>query len=135
AELVPGIALVVQGVRRCGKSTLLGQLLDRYRLDPRRCLFVNFEDPRLSGALDHETLQGLVDSFERERGPGCVWLFDEIQHVDGWQRWLRSQLDTARDRRFVVTGSTTRMLAGELATSLTGRHLSVEVFPFDLDEY
>ena len=58
-ELQPNLALVVQGVRRCGKSTLLSQLLERYDLDRKRCLFINFEDPRLSGVLNHETLQAL----------------------------------------------------------------------------
>lgn len=134
-ELRPGLALVVQGVRRCGKSTLLSQLPARYGLDLRRCLFVNFEDPRLASALDHTTLQGLVEAFESERGPGCTYFLDEIQHVEGWQRWLRSELDRAYGRRFVVTGSNAHLLSGELASSLTGRHLCVELFPFDLDEY
>ena len=134
-ELRPDLALVIQGVRRAGKSTLLGQLMDRYRLDRSRCLFVNFEDPRLAASLGHETLQALVDAFEADRGPGCTWFLDEIQHVRGWQRWLRSQLDRSRDRRFVITGSNAHLLSGELASSLTGRHLSVELFPFDLGEY
>ena len=50
--------LVVQGVRRCGKSTLLTQLIDRYRLDRRDCLFVNFEDPRLAGSLGSRRWSG-----------------------------------------------------------------------------
>ncbi len=135
AELRPDLALVIQGVRRSGKSTLLGQLMDRYGLARESCLFVNFEDPRLAGSLDHETLQALVDAFEKDRGTGCTWFLDEIQHVKGWQRWLRSQLDRPRDRRFVITGSNAHLLSGELASSLTGRHLSVELFPFDLKEY
>jgi uncharacterized protein len=135
AELRQDLALVIQGVRRSGKSTLLGQLMSRYGLDRRRCLFVNFEDPRLSGSLDHEILQDLVLAFEEKRGPGCTWFLDEIQHVEGWQRWLRTQLDRPKDRRFVITGSNAHLLSGELASSLTGRHLSVELFPFDLDEY
>lgn len=134
-ELRPDLALVIQGVRRSGKSTLLGQLIERYSLDRTRCLFVNFEDPRLAASLDHQLLQQFVEAFEEERGPGCVWFLDEIQHVKGWQRWLRTQLDRPRDRRFVVTGSNAHLLSGELASSLTGRHLSVELFPFDLDEY
>lgn len=135
AELRPDIALVIQGVRRGGKSTLLRQLMSRYQLDPARCLFVNFEDPRLAGSLDHTTLQNLVEAFEADRGPDCVYLFDEIQWVKGWQRWLRSQLDRPRTRRFVVTGSNAHLLSGELGSSLTGRHHTVELFPFDFDEY
>ena len=64
SELPPDLALVVQGVRRCGKSTLLGQLVTRYALDRQRCLFMNFEDPRVAGSLDFELLQHLVDEFE-----------------------------------------------------------------------
>lgn len=134
-ELRPDVALVVQGVRRCGKSTLLGQLIGRYDLDRERCLFVNFEDPRLAGSLDHALLDALVDAFESARGPGpTTYLLDEIQHVEGWQRWLRVQLDRPGTRHFVVTGSNAHLLSGELASSLTGRHLTVELFPFDLRE-
>jgi uncharacterized protein len=134
-ELRPDIALIVQGVRRCGKSTLLRQLIGRYGLDHARCLFVNFEDPRLAPALDHTTLDVMVNAFEADRGPDCVYLLDEIQWVSDWQRWLRSQLDRPRGRRFVVTGSNAHLLSGELGSSLTGRHHTVELFPFDLDEF
>jgi uncharacterized protein len=44
------VVLVIQGVRRCGKSTLMAQLLTRFKLDRKRCLFINFEDPRLAGS-------------------------------------------------------------------------------------
>jgi predicted AAA+ superfamily ATPase len=134
-ELRSDVAVIVQGVRRCGKSTLLRQLIDRYRLDRTRCLFVNFEDPRLAPALDHTTLQLMVDAFEADRGPGCTYLLDEIQWVDGWQRWLRSQLDRPRGRQFIVTGSNAHLLSGELGSSLTGRHHTIELFPFDFAEF
>ncbi|MFM7521499.1 MAG: ATP-binding protein [Planctomycetota bacterium] len=134
-ELVPGVALVIQGVRRCGKSTLLEQLMERYGLDRSKCLFINFEDPRLTQTLDHTLLDGLVGAFEADRGHGCTYLLDEVQWVEGWQRWLRAQLDRARHRRFVVTGSNAGLLAGEIGSSLTGRHHTVELFPFDLGEY
>jgi uncharacterized protein len=135
AELRPDLALAIQGVRRCGKSTLMTQLMQRYQLDRRRCMFVNFEDPRLARHLDFSVLQALVAVFEQERGPGCTWFFDEIQLVDGWQRWLRTQLDRPKDRRFVVTGSNSQLLAGELGSSLTGRHHLVELYPFDYGEF
>jgi predicted AAA+ superfamily ATPase len=138
SELRPDVALVIQGVRRAGKSTLMGQLPARFGLDPARCLTINFEDPRLASALDFTVLEQLVAAFESEsageRGPGTYFL-DEIQHVTGWQRWLRAELDRPRGRRFVVTGSNAHLLSGELATSLTDRHLSVELYPFDLAEY
>lgn len=130
------LCLAIQGVRRCGKSTLLQQLMDRYRLDPAHCAFLNLEDPRLSGAQSYVTLDGLVERFrERHESAQTLYFFlDEIQGVEGWQRWLRTQLDRPRGNVFVITGSNARLLAGELSTVLTGRHLTVELFPFDLDE-
>ncbi|MCY3622077.1 MAG: ATP-binding protein [Gammaproteobacteria bacterium] len=129
--------LVIQGVRRCGKSTLLAQLVDRYRLDRKHCLFVNFEDPRLAGCLGYETLERLTKAFG-ERSPGAKTLtvmLDEIQWVDGWERWLRTKLERPGRFQFVVSGSNSRLLSGELSSVLTGRHITVELFPFDASEF
>lgn len=136
AELRDSLCLVVQGVRRCGKSTLLQQMVGRYGLDPRHCVFINFEDPRLAGHLSWETLEALLQAF-RALHPDAAkrtFFLDEIQHVEGWQRWLRSQLDRPSGDCFAVTGSNASLLSGELGSALTGRHLTVELFPFDLDE-
>lgn len=139
--LTPGVALVVQGVRRCGKSTLLQQLVGHYGLDPARCAFLNFEDPRLSGALNWQTLDRLVADFRAHHGKArptkrapLAFFLDEIQWVDGWQRWLRARLDRPDGCLFVVTGSNAQLLSGELGSTLTGRHLTVELAPFSLDE-
>ena len=129
-------ALVVQGVRRCGKSTLLTQLIGRYRLERRDCLFVNFEDPRLAGSLRFETLEQLTGAFGAMRPTGTLTVFlDEIQWVDGWERWLRTRLERPDRFQFVVSGSNAHLLSGELSTVLTGRHITVELFPFDFSEY
>ena len=131
------LALVIQGVRRCGKSTLMQQLVDRYDLDPARCLFINFEDPRLGDGLHYQTLDELVESFRarhQDAGP-LHFFFDEIQWVEGWERWLRVQLDRPAGHTFVVSGSNARLLSGELGSSLTGRHLTVELYPFDDREF
>ena len=131
------VALIVQGVRRCGKSTLLAQLIDRYGLEVRDCLFINFEDPRLAGCLNFETLERVCSAFSALR-PNAATLtvfLDEVQWVAGWERWLRSKLERPGRFRFVASGSNAHLLSGELASSLTGRHLTVELFPFDLAEF
>ncbi len=137
AELRPSLALVIQGVRRCGKSTLMRQLVAHYGFDPRRCLFLNFEDPRLASALDFRTLDAVVDAFERQHGDQAPlhFFFDEIQWVEGWERWMRSRLDRANNQTFVVSGSNARLLSGELGSTLTGRHLTIELYPFDFHEF
>lgn len=134
-ELRPSVCLVIQGVRRCGKSTLMAQLIGRYGLDPQRCVFVNFEDPRLARVLTFETLEALVDAFRRRHADGPLYFFlDEIQGVDGWQKWLRMRLDRSMQDHFVITGSNATLLSGELSSTLTGRHVTVELFPFSLVE-
>ena len=137
ASLSNRTVLVIQGVRRCGKSTLLAQLIERYGLDREHCLFVNFEDPRLAGSLGYETLERLTNAFG-ERLPGAetlTVLLDEIQWVDGWEKWLRTKLERPGRFRFVVSGSNSRLLSGELSSVLTGRHITVELFPFDVSEF
>ena len=135
-SLSPRTALVIQGVRRCGKSTLLTQLIGRYRLKRRDCLFVNFEDPRLAGSLRFETLERLTRAFGAARPAGTLTVFlDEIQWVDGWERWLRTRLERPNRFQFVVSGSNAHLLSGELSTVLTGRHITVELFPFDFAEF
>ena len=131
------IALVIQGVRRCGKSTLLTQLIGRYRLERRDCLFVNFEDPRLAGCLHFEALERLTRAFSESRpDAGTLTVFlDEIQWVDGWERWLRATLERPGRLQFVVSGSNAHLLSGELSSVLTGRHVTVELFPFDFAEF
>ncbi|MCA0240325.1 MAG: ATP-binding protein [Proteobacteria bacterium] len=137
--LDPRVAVAVQGVRRCGKSTLLQQFMGHYGLDPARCVFINFEDPRLAAHLRWETLDALQAAFVARHGKASrkaplVFFLDEIQWVPGWQRWLRAKLDQPAGCVFVVTGSNAQLLSGELGSSLTGRHLSVELMPFSFDE-
>lgn len=129
-------ALVIQGVRRSGKSTLLTQLIGKYGLKREDCLFVNFEDPRLAGCLEFETLEQLSRAFAKMR-PGrrkLTLFFDEIQWVRGWERWLRTKLERPGRFQFVMSGSNAHLLSGELSTLLTGRHITLELFPFDLSE-
>ena len=134
-ELTDRVALAIQGVRRCGKSTLLQQLVGHYNLNPMHCAFVNFEDPRLSLSLSHETLDALVGAFRALHPDDELTFFlDEVHGVIGWERWLRAQLERPRNHRFVITGSNSTLLSGELSSVLTGRHLTIELFPFDLDE-
>jgi len=133
--LYPDVVNVISGVRRCGKSTLLQQLLAPNDIRIDKAVFVNFEDPRLAQYLDHPLLEQICDLVEGKLEGPCTFFFDEIQQVTRWQKWMNSSLERRPEHTFVVTGSNSRLLSGELATSLTGRHLSTELFPFDLEEF
>lgn len=120
-------ALVISGVRRCGKSTLLLQLA-RER-DPGG-LFLNFDDPRLT-VFDARDFQ-LLDLIIASTGARSLFL-DEPQVIEGWELYVRQKLDEGF--RVVVTGSNASLLSRELGTKLTGRHVTKELFPFSLNEF
>lgn len=135
--LDPDLVLVIQGVRRCGKSTLLAQIMTRLNLDSRDCFFVNFEDPRLSDHLNFHLLEQIL-AFAEERRPQSAaryFFLDEIQNVAQWQKWLHAKVERPSENRFVITGSNAALLSGDLATRLTGRHRTIELFPFDFLEF
>ncbi len=115
-------ALIVSGIRRCGKSTLLLQLL---KTKFRDALYINFEDPRLY-EFDQRDFTRLDDAI-KEMG-SRVLLFDEVQIIPGWERYVRHKLD--QGYKLVVTGSNASLLSRELGTKLTGRHIMRELFPF-----
>jgi predicted AAA+ superfamily ATPase len=136
-KLSDDLVLIIQGVRRGGKSTLLTQLPRHYQLDLEHCYYCNFEDPRLMNELNHELLSAIV-KLARKKIPAkqaCYFFFDEIQHVLAWEKWLHTQLERPKNNYFVVTGSNSFLLSGEYGTALTGRHVSLELFPFSYQEY
>lgn len=133
--LTPAVVTVIQGVRRCGKSTLLRQLMDVHRIDQAHAVLVNFEDPRLLGNLDSTLLEQIYALATEGGKKGLTFFLDEIQNVKDWQKWLNTRLEMQSGNNFVVTGSNSQLLGGELASSLTGRHLRHELFPFDFSEF
>jgi predicted AAA+ superfamily ATPase len=120
-------ALIVSGIRRCGKSTLLKQMLNA---NNSKKLFLNFEDPRLFNfeLSDYELLDNII-----EKSKSKMLFFDEIQVVKGWELYVRQKLDEGF--RVTVTGSNASLLSRELGTKLTGRHVSKELFPFSYREF
>src|ERR1700733_7284754 len=120
-------ALIVSGIRRCGKSTLLFQLLKERYPD---ALYLNFEDPRLYefGPTDFARL----DECIKDSGSNVLF-FDEIQIIPEWERYVRQKLD--EDCKLVITGSNASLLSRELGTRLTGRHITKELFPFSYHEF
>lgn len=141
---VPGIkgkVLAVIGMRRTGKSTFLWQLLhDRLTRGASResQLYFSFEDERLYGMSTAE-LDAIIEEFYRQ-SPGlrekekCSFFFDEIQSVPQWERFVRRLIDTENAEVF-ISGSSSRLLSRELATSMRGRALEVLVHPFSFREY
>ncbi len=121
-------ALVITGVRRCGKTTLLKELaqsLPGY-------YYLSFEDVRLTPFEATDFIK-TEEVFLEEFGKCDYLLFDEIQNVPGWEIYIRQKLD--QKRHVILTGSNARLLSREPGTHLTGRHLDFELFPFSYQEY
>ncbi|MDR0541967.1 MAG: ATP-binding protein [Dysgonamonadaceae bacterium] len=120
-------ALIVSGIRRCGKSTLTKQILSR---DTSKAFFLAFDDPRLYSfeLADFEILDAVIENAQSE-----TLYFDEIQVIEGWELYVRQKLDEGF--RVVVTGSNASLLSRELGTKLTGRHITKELFPFSYREF
>lgn len=123
-------AVIISGLRRVGKSTLLAQLA--HRLGEDQFYYLNFEDDRFLGfQADDATFlyQRLVELFGERR----IFIVDEIQNVPGWERFVRRFMDLGH--KFYITGSNASLLSQELGTRLTGRHVPVELYPFSFNEY
>ena len=118
--------LIITGVRRCGKSTLLQQISKNLN---EEFIFFNFEDPRIYGfeLEDFTKLDEIVGDEIRH------YFFDEIQNVEKWELFIRHLHD--RDKRIAITGSNASLLSKELGTRLTGRNIQIELFPFSYTEY
>ena len=120
-------ATIITGIRRCGKSTLLLQLFHR---DYQDAIYLNFDDIRLSG-FEISDLTRLHREIEKREIK--VLFFDEIQIVEGWEKYINQLL--REGYKVFITGSNASMLSVELGTHLTGRHLSMELFPFSYSEF
>ncbi len=120
-------ALIVSGIRRCGKSTWLQQTRNK---EDQPSIYINFEDPRLAG-FDLGDLNRLQELAEKEQV--MTYFFDEIQIIENWESFVRFRLDEGY--RIYITGSNASMLSKELGTKLTGRHITKEIFPFSFNEF
>ena len=123
-------ALVVMGLRRCGKSTLLKQMVgERYK---GNVLYLNFDDERITG-FRAEDFQTLMEVFIELFGDVRNVFLDEIQDVTGWELFVNRLL--RQGYRVFITGSNSNLLSKELGTRLTGRHTDLVLYPFSFAEF
>ena len=120
--------IILTGVRRCGKSTLLKQMMS----EVSGWCYLNFEDERMLDfrAQDFEMLnEVLIDAY----GPAKIYFFDEIQNIDKFETFVRRLQDEGK--KIIITGSNAILLSKEFGTRLTGRYKSFEVYPFSFSEF
>ena len=133
--LEPNANYVFVGLRRAGKSYLMYQqihhLLEQgHSLD--EILYFNFEDDRID-TLELADLDLIKLSYEEMYDSLPIFFLDEIQNIKGWEKFARRLADTGF--RVYITGSNAKMLSSEIATTLGGRYLIKEIYPFSFREY
>jgi predicted AAA+ superfamily ATPase len=133
-----GEIVVLSGVRRSGKTTLLfqiiRQLIKKGRVPQKNILFVNCDEPLIAGRAN--ALSEAVETYRREiAAEGTIYLvFDEVQAVEGWEREIKSLYDK-KICRIILSGSSSYLLDSQISTLLSGRYLTVPVYPLDFTEY
>ncbi len=118
---------VLIGIRRCGKSFLAHRILQG-----RQYGYVNFDDERFIGA-GAEDLNDFLEVLQEISPEAKYLLLDEVQNISGWELFA-NRLKRA-GYNLIITGSNAKLLGRELATHLTGRHVSLELFPFSFGEF
>jgi len=121
--------IIISGIRRSGKSTLLHQMKTDFL---HESYYVNFDDERFLN-FTVEDFQALHETLIELFGNKNTFLFDEIQNIPGWERFVRRLQDTGK--KIIVTGSNASMLSRELGTHLTGRNIPFSLYPFSFNEY
>ncbi len=126
----PAIIAVV-GLRRVGKSVLLSQFANTLRPE-RQVVYVDKESLEFDDIRTARSLVDYVDSRTRAGEP-CAVIVDEVQQIDGWER-AAAALNSRDHTKVIISGSNASLLAGELATRISGRYVTLQVFPLTLGE-
>lgn len=123
--------VVITGLRRSGKSTLLRQVINRFYNDTG-FYYINFEDERLAG-FAAGSFSTILETQAELFGEHRVFLIDEIQQNQGFEAYVRRLTDEGY--KFIITGSNANLLSSEISTKLTGRHVDISLSPFSFREY
>jgi uncharacterized protein len=123
--------VIISGVRRCGKSSLLYLIKEEMKLNEEDYCYFNFDDERIIPDIQ---LLGKIYNLHLEiYGKTPVLFFDEIQNINGWEKFINRMYE--QQIKIFVTGSNANLLSSEIATSLTGRNIILELYPFSFKEY
>ncbi|MCC7553835.1 MAG: ATP-binding protein [Methanobacteriaceae archaeon] len=130
------IIKVLTGIRRCGKSTILKQIVDELKNDgikEENIILLNFELKEYFHIKNINQLDDLISELVKDKTGQIYLFFDEIQEVHNWEKLINSYLAIGKYDIY-ITGSNAKLLSGELATYLTGRFVEIKIYPFSFLE-
>lgn len=128
---------VITGIRRCGKSVILNQIMDELRqsgVKDEQIIYINFEFTDYIDINDAKKFNDFIEKKLINKNKYYVF-FDEIQNVDRWEKVVNSLKAKYNENISIfITGSNSDLLSGELATHIAGRYVSFKIYPFTFDE-
>ena len=129
---------VITGIRRCGKSVILTQIIDELKnngIKDNQIIYINFEFMDYADIMDAKKLNDYIEN-KMLNDKKYYLFFDEIQNVIGWEKVVNSfKAKYGEKVSIFITGSNSDLLSGELATThIAGRYVSFKIYPFTFDE-
>ncbi len=138
-QIIKKKAFICIGVRRCGKTTLLYQIIDKLqkkkKIASENIVYLNFFDDR----IEDNALSFLIEAYyslypDKRHKEKVYFILDELQEMTGWERFVNRILNTENCEVF-ISGSSAKLLSKEIATQMRGRSLTWELFPFSFKEF
>ena len=123
--------IILKGIRRCGKTHIMYQLIETLPTD--NVFYVDFDDFRFESHLSVDLLEQIIQL--RDVTKSAYFFLDEIQRISGFEKWLRTYYNREENIHFIIGGSNISLLSPNLATVLTGRNVTFEIYPLDYDEF
>ena len=132
--------IVLKGIRRAGKSTIIKQLiyeLLQKNILAEQILYLNLDDYNLINELNLNLLDKVLQTYLKNiKNEKKIYMFiDEIQKINGWEKWVLTKYEQNKNIKFIVTGSSASMISRELSTLLTGRNISFTIMPLSFQEF
>lgn len=130
--------LSIVGVRRCGKTFLLYQIIKKISVPRQNIVYINFEDEilyPLNGDELSKLLEVYFELFDFDKKHKIYLLLDEIQNIPYWEKWVRRIYDTEKNVKIIITGSTSKLASSEISSALRGRTITFNLYPFSFKEF
>lgn len=131
--------IALTGVRRSGKTYHLYNAIARLikqKIRLKNILYFNFEDERIdkNSFILNNIIEAYQELYPQINLGDCYFLFDEIQNIDGWEKFVR-RIHEQISKNIYITGSNSKLLSREISTSLRGRSINFEIYPLNFEEY
>lgn len=126
-----GLIVIISGIRRCGKSSLLYLIKEKMKLPEASYCYFNFDDERVP--TEKAVFEEIISLHLEMYGQEPVLFFDEVQNIPGWEKFINRMYE--KGLKVFVTGSNANLLSSEISGSLTGRNRVLQLLPFSFSEY